>query len=48
MASTAIVIGAGFSGMSVATSLAQQGFEVTVLEKHNQPGGRARKMELGG
>jgi phytoene desaturase len=48
MASTAIVIGAGFSGMSAATSLAQQGYDVTVLEKHEQPGGRARKFEAQG
>ena len=48
MAKTAIVIGSGFSGMSAATSLAQQGYQVTVLEKHNQPGGRARKFESQG
>jgi phytoene desaturase len=48
MATTAIVIGAGFSGLSVATSLAQQGYQVTVLEKHNQPGGRARQMKVQG
>lgn len=38
----AIVIGAGFSGISTATSLATRGFEVTVLEKNSTPGGRAR------
>ena len=48
MAKTAIVIGAGFSGMSAASSLALQGYQVTVLEKHNQPGGRARKFEAQG
>ena len=48
MASTAIVIGAGFSGLSVATSLAQQGYQVTVLEKHEQAGGRARQMKVQG
>jgi phytoene desaturase len=37
-----IVIGAGFSGIAAATSLAHQGFEVTVLEKNATPGGRAR------
>ncbi len=44
MSKSAIVIGAGFSGMSVATSLAQAGYQVTVLEKFSQPGGRARKL----
>jgi phytoene desaturase len=37
-----VVIGAGFAGIAAASSLAQQGFEVLVLEKHDRPGGRAR------
>lgn len=37
-----IVIGAGFSGMAAATSLASKGFSVTVVEKNSIPGGRAR------
>lgn len=37
-----IVIGAGFAGLSAATSLANKGFEVTILEKNAVPGGRAR------
>lgn len=36
-----IIIGAGISGLAAAALLAQQGFDVTVLEKNNQPGGRA-------
>lgn len=40
----AVVIGAGFAGLSSAAALAQQGFEVSVLEKHGQVGGRARVM----
>lgn len=44
MAKSAIVIGSGFSGLSVSASLAQQGYQVTVLEKHPIPGGRARQM----
>ncbi|MHA8086948.1 phytoene desaturase family protein [Aquirufa sp. Wall-65K1] len=37
-----IVIGAGFSGISAATALADKGYEVQVLEKNAEPGGRAR------
>ncbi|RAU81651.1 phytoene desaturase family protein [Pontibacter arcticus] len=40
--SKVIVIGSGFSGLSAATSLAQQGYQVTLLEKNSTPGGRAR------
>ncbi len=39
-----IVIGAGFSGLSAACFLAKDGFDVTVLEKHSGPGGRARQF----
>lgn len=38
----AIVIGSGFAGMSAATFLAKEGWEVNILEKHSIPGGRAR------
>jgi phytoene desaturase len=38
----ALIIGAGFSGLSNACFLAKQGWHVTVLEKHDMPGGRAR------
>jgi phytoene desaturase len=34
--------------MAAASFLAKDGWNVTVLEKHNQPGGRARKMEVEG
>ena len=43
-----IVIGSGFSGISAATTLAHNGFEVTVLEKNDTPGGRARSFSSGG
>jgi phytoene desaturase len=36
------VIGSGFSGLSTAALLAQQGCDVTVIEKNDQLGGRAR------
>lgn len=43
-----VVIGAGFSGLSAATSLAYKGYEVTVLEKNTIAGGRARQFQAGG
>jgi phytoene desaturase len=48
MAKKAIVIGAGFSGLSAATALASKGFDVTLLEKHSGPGGRARQFNDSG
>lgn len=48
MAKSAIIIGSGFAGMSAATFLAARGWQVTVFEKHNQPGGRARKLQAEG
>lgn len=42
MAKKAVVIGAGFSGLSAATFLANKGFEVDLIERHSGPGGRAR------
>ena len=41
----AIVIGAGFAGLSAATKLADAGYEVTILEKNSMAGGRARVFE---
>lgn len=43
-----IVIGSGFSGLSVATSLADKGYEVTILEKNSVAGGRARVFQAEG
>ncbi len=37
-----VVIGAGFSGLSCACHLAKAGYKVTLLEKNDQTGGRAR------
>lgn len=44
----AIVIGSGFSGLSAACHLAKQGFQVCVIEKNEQAGGRARLFEKQG
>ncbi|RYE19019.1 MAG: phytoene desaturase [Sphingobacteriaceae bacterium] len=43
-----IVIGSGFAGLSAASVLAKNGYQVTVLEKNDQPGGRARLWEKDG
>lgn len=48
MAKKAIVVGAGFAGLSAATSLADRGYEVTILEKNSQAGGRARTFSADG
>ncbi|MEQ8906216.1 phytoene desaturase family protein [Ekhidna sp.] len=40
--SRVVVIGAGFSGLSCSCHLAKMGYNVTLLEKNDQPGGRAR------
>jgi len=37
----AIIVGAGFGGLSAAALLAKKGFNVKVIEKNEQPGGRA-------
>jgi len=39
------IIGAGFAGLSAATCLAKEGYNVTVFEKNSMAGGRARKFE---
>lgn len=48
MSRSAIVIGSGFSGLSAATSLAQHGWQVSLLEKNAQLGGRARVLKKDG
>ena len=45
---TAIVIGSGFGGLAAAIRLAARGFRVTVLERLDAPGGRARVFEQDG
>lgn len=42
MKRSAIIIGAGYSGLSCAALLARDGWDVTVLEKNKKIGGRAR------
>ncbi len=40
----AVVIGSGFAGMSAASFMAKAGWDVSVVEKHDMPGGRARQF----
>lgn len=42
------IIGAGFAGLAAAALLAKDGLEVTVLEKNEMAGGRARTWEKDG
>ncbi|HEY9116511.1 MAG TPA: FAD-dependent oxidoreductase, partial [Roseivirga sp.] len=44
----AIVIGSGFAGLSAAINLADKGFQVTIVEKNNSIGGRARQFTESG
>jgi len=37
----AVVIGSGFGGLASAVRLAVKGYEVTIVEKRDRPGGRA-------
>jgi len=39
-----IILGAGFGGLSAAALLAKDGHQVTILEKNEQPGGRASTL----
>lgn len=48
MSKKIIVIGSGFSGLAAATTLADKGYDVTILEKNDSIGGRARVFEAEG
>ncbi len=43
-----VIIGSGFAGLSAACFMAKAGWNVTVLEKNDQPGGRARQLKIDG
>ncbi|MFH7191684.1 FAD-dependent oxidoreductase, partial [Klebsiella pneumoniae] len=38
----AVVVGSGFGGLAAAIRLGARGYRVTVLERLDKPGGRAR------
>ena len=42
------IIGSGFSSLSAACYLAKQGYDVSVFEKNNSLGGRARQFKKEG
>ena len=44
MGKNVVIIGSGFAGLAAASFLAEAGFRVTVLEKNESPGGRARQF----
>lgn len=48
MARRVIIIGSGFAGLSAACFMRRAGWEVTVVEKHDSPGGRARQLVADG
>ncbi|MEP7288318.1 MAG: phytoene desaturase family protein, partial [Chloroflexota bacterium] len=43
-----LVLGAGVGGLASAALLAKEGYDVTVIEKNEQPGGRASLLERDG
>ena len=45
---TAIVIGAGFGGIALAIRLQSMGFQTTVIDNRDKPGGRAYVYEEAG
>jgi phytoene desaturase len=44
----AVIIGAGFGGLAAAIRLMVRGYQVQVVERHDQPGGRARVFKQDG
>jgi phytoene desaturase len=45
---TALIIGAGLGGLSTALRLSSKGYQVTILEKHHQAGGRLNQLKKDG
>ena len=43
-----VIVGSGFSSLSASCYLAQAGYDVTILEKNNDLGGRARQLKKDG
>jgi 1-hydroxycarotenoid 3,4-desaturase len=43
-----VIVGAGIGGLAAAVASAAAGLHVTVVEKHDAPGGKMREVEVGG
>jgi 1-hydroxycarotenoid 3,4-desaturase len=43
-----VIIGAGIGGLAAAVELSARGFDVTLLERAQTPGGKMREVEAGG
>jgi phytoene desaturase len=48
VAGSAVIIGSGFAGLSVASFMSKAGWQVTVIEKNDAPGGRASQLKHDG
>lgn len=48
MSSSVIIVGSGFAGLSAASFMAKAGWDVSVIEKNNTAGGRARQLKENG
>ena len=48
MSKTAIIVGSGFGGIAAALRMKSLGYDVTLHEKLNQLGGRARVFKKSG
>lgn len=48
MSKKVVVIGAGFGGLSAAIRMAASGFDVTLIDKRDKPGGRGYQYEVNG
>lgn len=48
MSKSVVIIGGGFGGLSCAALLARDGYDVTLIEKLDTLGGRARPWEKDG
>ena len=44
----ALIIGSGFGGLATALRLTHHGYEVEIVEKYHQPGGRVNQLTKDG
>ncbi len=48
MSKNVLIVGAGMGGLALALRLAKKGYQVRILEKNNQPGGRINQLKKDG